>query len=59
LLENKAEYIEYDKSDVLVMCDDWDGKFDFMKELREVVYLSRTPSISTNELSEVICLRAE
>jgi glycerol-3-phosphate cytidylyltransferase-like family protein len=59
LLEKKAEYIEYYKTDVLVMFDDWDGKLDFLKELREVVYLPRTPSISTNELSEVICSRAE
>jgi glycerol-3-phosphate cytidylyltransferase-like family protein len=49
LLEKKAEYIEYYKADVLVMCDGWDGKYDFLKESRLVVYLPRTPSITTNE----------
>jgi len=53
-LEKKAEYIqEYDAS-VLVMGDDWKGRFDDMKAYCEVVYLSRTPSISTTEIIEVV-----
>jgi|TARA_B110000238_G_C16035652_1_gene399526 glycerol-3-phosphate cytidylyltransferase len=58
-LEQKAEYIKYYKADVLVMGDDWKGKFDFLKDLCEVVYLPRTPSISTTELIEVICSSSE
>ena len=34
--------------DTFVMGDDWTGKFDFLKnEGVEVIYLSRTPEIST------------
>lgn len=33
--------------DVFVMGNDWEGKFDFLKDKCEVVYLPRTPEIST------------
>lgn len=37
--------------DVFVIGDDWAGKFDFLKEQGvEVVYLSRTPEISTTQI---------
>lgn len=37
--------------DVFVMGDDWEGKFDFLKdEGVEVVYLPRTPEISTTKI---------
>ena len=53
-LEKKAEYIKQYNADVLVMGDDWEGKFDYLKEFCDVVYLERTPSISTTEIIEVI-----
>lgn len=53
-LEKKREYIEYYKADVLVMGDDWKGKFDDLSDICEVVYLERTPSVSTTEIIEVI-----
>jgi len=53
-LEKKPEYIKQSGADVLVMGDDWAGKFDSMKEFCEVVYLPRTPSISTTEIIEVV-----
>ncbi len=53
-LEKKREYIEYYKADVLVMGDDWKGKFDEFKDICDVVYLERTPSVSTTEIIEVI-----
>lgn len=53
-LEKKAHYIKQYNADVLVMGDDWEGKFDYLKELCDVVYLERTPSISTTEIIEVI-----
>jgi glycerol-3-phosphate cytidylyltransferase len=53
-LEKKAEYIIRYNADLLVMGDDWVGKFDAMKELCEVSYLERTPSISTTEIIEVV-----
>ena len=53
-LELKPNYIEDYRADVLVMGDDWTGRFDDMKELCEVSYLPRTPSISTTEIIEVV-----
>lgn len=53
-LELKKQYILDHKADVLVMGDDWAGKFDDMKEFCEVVYLERTPSISTTSIIEVV-----
>ena len=34
------------------MGDDWEGKFDFLKEHCEVVYLERTKDISTTQLKK-------
>lgn len=53
-LEQKREYIERYNADVLVMGDDWKGKFDEFGDICEVVYLERTPSVSTTEIIEVI-----
>jgi glycerol-3-phosphate cytidylyltransferase len=36
--------------DTFVMGDDWKGKFDFLKPYCEVVYLPRTPEISTTQI---------
>lgn len=37
--------------DTFVMGDDWTGKFDFLREEGvDVVYLSRTPEISTTQI---------
>ena len=39
--------------DTFVMGDDWKGKFDFLKEEGvEVVYLPRTPEISTSQIKK-------
>ena len=38
--------------DVFVMGDDWKGKFDFLKDYCEVVYLPRTEGISSTQLKE-------
>lgn len=51
-LERKAEYITSNGADVLVMGDDWEGKFDDMP--CRVIYFPRTPSISTTSLIEQI-----
>ncbi|RBW45604.1 glycerol-3-phosphate cytidylyltransferase [Psychromonas sp. B3M02] len=53
-LELKAEYIKKYKADVLVMGDDWKGKFDHFSNLCKVIYFPRTPSISTTEIIEVV-----
>src|SRR5690554_5408326 len=36
--------------DVFAIGEDWKGKFDFLEELCEVVYLPRTKNISTTDL---------
>jgi glycerol-3-phosphate cytidylyltransferase len=53
-LEKKADYIRQFEADVLVMGDDWQGKFDCFSSICEVVYLPRTPSVSTTEIIEII-----
>ena len=39
---------------VFVMGDDWRGNFDFLEKHCEVVYLPRTPDISTTQLKNRI-----
>jgi len=53
-LEQKRSYLLAHEADVLVMGDDWAGKFDEFCDLCEVVYLPRTPAISTTALIEKI-----
>lgn len=53
-LEQKREYLLRYKADVLVMGDDWAGRFDEFFDICEVVYLPRTPSISTTTVIEKI-----
>ncbi len=53
-LEKKRDYILQYNADTLVMGDDWKGKFDEFKDICEVVYLERTPSVSTTQIIEVI-----
>ncbi|MFQ6172038.1 adenylyltransferase/cytidyltransferase family protein [Oryzobacter sp. R7] len=53
-LEQKKDYILEHGADVLVMGDDWTGRFDWVGDVCEVVYLPRTPSVSTTGLIEHI-----
>ena len=53
-LEQKRDYILEYGAEVLVMGDDWAGRFDDLKDVCEVVYLPRTPAISTTALIEKI-----
>ncbi|HHZ8504445.1 TPA: adenylyltransferase/cytidyltransferase family protein [Morganella morganii] len=53
-LELKLEYIKKYNADILVMGDDWTGRFDWVKSDCDVIYLPRTPSISTTEIIEVV-----
>ena len=48
--EQKKEDVREFKVDVFVMGDDWKGKFDFLKDQCEVIYLPRTPEISTTQI---------
>jgi len=53
-LDLKTEYITSKNADILVMGDDWQGRFDHLKKYCKVIYLPRTPSISTTEVIEII-----
>ena len=48
--EQKTEDVLKHNVDVFVIGDDWKGKFDFLKEYCEVIYLERTPEISTTKI---------
>ncbi len=48
--EQKREDVKRFAAQVFVMGDDWLGKFDFLGDLCEVVYLPRTPDISTSDI---------
>ena len=51
--DQKIEDVKKYNVDVFVMGDDWMGKFDFLKEEGcEVVYLPRTPEISSSQIKE-------
>ena len=53
-LEEKRAYLVDHQADILVMGDDWNGRFNEFNDICEVVYLPRTPSISTTEVIEKI-----
>ena len=50
--EQKVNDVQEFKIDTFVMGDDWEGKFDFLKDYCEVVYLPRTPEISTTQIKK-------
>lgn len=52
--EQKICNIKEFRIDTFVIGDDWKGKFDFLKEYCEVVYLPRTPGVSTTKIKEDI-----
>ena len=52
--EQKTHDIKKYQIDVFVMGDDWKGKFDFLKDYCEVVYLPRTPDVSSTMTKEYL-----
>ena len=48
--DQKISDVKEFKVDTFVIGDDWTGKFDFLKDYCEVVYLPRTPEISTTQI---------
>ncbi len=48
--EQKRHDIENYHIDAFVMGDDWAGKFDDLQDVCEVIYLPRTPEISTTQI---------
>lgn len=52
--EQKIEDVKKYEIDIFVMGDDWEGHFDFLQEFCEVVYLPRTPDISTTKVKKML-----
>ncbi|CAA6814600.1 MAG: Glycerol-3-phosphate cytidylyltransferase (EC [uncultured Campylobacterales bacterium] len=50
----KIEDIKHYKVDRFVIGDDWIGKFDYLKDFCEVIYLPRTKDISSTQLRKSI-----
>lgn len=50
--EQKVDDIKRYHIDCFVIGDDWRGKFDFLREHCEVIYLERTPEISTTKMKD-------
>jgi len=50
--EQKREDIIKYKVDIFVMGSDWEGKFDDLSDLCEVIYLPRTEGISTTKIKK-------
>lgn len=48
--DQKIEDVKKNKIDIFVMGNDWEGKFDFLKDYCEVIYLPRTQGISTTKI---------
>ena len=57
--EQKIQDIKDYKIDVCVMGSDWAGsdKFDYLKEYCDVVFLERTPGISTSQIKNDLQLQ--
>lgn len=57
--EQKAKDVKEFGVDVFTIGDDWKGKFDFLEDYCEVIYLSRTPEISTTKIKRDLGLDEE
>ena len=57
--EQKITDVQDNDIDVFVMGHDWEGKFDFLKDYCEVVYLPRTEGISTTKIKEDLGIKSQ
>ena len=55
--EQKIDDVKNYKADVVVMGSDWTGKFDYLKDYCEVIYLDRTEGISTSKIKKDLGLQ--
>lgn len=55
--EQKIDDIKTFKVDIFTIGDDWTGKFDFLKDYCEIIYLPRTKGISTTKIKEDLNLQ--
>jgi len=52
--EQKITDIKKHNIDIFAIGDDWKGKFDFLKEYCDVIYLKRTDGISSTQLKNTL-----
>ncbi len=52
--EQKIIDIEKHNIDIFAIGKDWEGRFDFLKEYCEVIYLERTKDISSSQLKSTL-----
>lgn len=55
--EQKVNDVKTYNVDIFTMGDDWEGKFDFLSDHCEVVYLSRTEGVSTTKIKQDLKLQ--
>lgn len=55
--EQKISDVQEYKIDTFVMGSDWKDKFNFLEDFCEVVYLERTPEISTTKIKEDLLIK--
>jgi len=53
--EQKTSDIKSNSVDVFCIGDDWRGKFDYLQNMCEVVYLPRTMNIDSTTLRKLAC----
>lgn len=52
--DQKIHDVQKYQADIFVMGDDWEGKFDFLKPYCDVVYLPRTPDVSSTNTKKYL-----
>lgn len=55
--EQKIDDVINHNIDIFVIGDDWEGEFDFLKDYCQVLYLPRTPDISTTQVKEKLAMK--
>lgn len=51
--QKRADIVR-EKADIFAMGDDWVGKFDDLRDVCDVIYLPRTPDVSTTEIRQLV-----
>lgn len=52
--QQKIDDVKLYHADIFTMGDDWEGKFDFLKDYCDVIYLPRTHSISSTDIRKIL-----
>lgn len=52
--DQKISDVQEHNVDVFAMGDDWAGKFDFLQEFTQVIYLPRTEGVSTTQIKDIV-----